>query len=104
MVIPSATMATIEATGASEDRAWADVSELPTLLDRVDGLVAEGTIGQAEPNAADPVVRAKLAADIMASDIVILQMVDYNVPRWGYGLADDLLERWKNEVAPVKTR
>lgn len=39
--------------GASEDRAWADVSELPTLLDRVDALIAEGTIGGEEPNAAD---------------------------------------------------
>jgi glutathione S-transferase len=51
--------------GASEDRAWADVSELPTLLDRVDELAAEGTIGQAEPNAADfqigTTVRALLA-------------------------------------------
>jgi glutathione S-transferase len=39
--------------GASEDRAWADISELPTLLDRVDELIAEGTIGGDEPNAAD---------------------------------------------------
>jgi len=39
--------------GASEDRAWADVSELPTLLHRVDEIIAEGAIGGAEPNAAD---------------------------------------------------
>jgi hypothetical protein len=39
--------------GASEGRAWADVSELPMLLDRVDALIAEDTIGGAELNAAD---------------------------------------------------
>jgi glutathione S-transferase len=51
--------------GASEDRAWADISELPTLLDRVDELIAEGTIGGDQPNAADfqigTTVRALLA-------------------------------------------
>ena len=39
--------------GASEDRAWADVSELPTLLDKVDRMIAAGTIGGEDPNAAD---------------------------------------------------
>ena len=30
-----------------------DIAELPKLLDHVDGLIAAGTIGAAEPNAAD---------------------------------------------------
>jgi len=38
-------------------------------------------------------VRAKLAQDIATSDIVVLQMVDYNVPRWGYGFADYFLNQ-----------
>ena len=37
----------------STDSTRADLARLPDLLDRVDELIAEGTIGGAEPNAAD---------------------------------------------------
>jgi len=32
--------------------------------------------------------------DVLQSDIVILEMVDYNVPRWGYGFSDYFLENY----------
>ena len=38
-------------------------------------------------------VRNIFTEDIAASDVVVLQMVDYNVFRWGYGVADYLLGR-----------
>jgi glutathione S-transferase len=38
---------------ADEARVRADIERLPELLDRVDGLIADGTIGGASPNAAD---------------------------------------------------
>jgi glutathione S-transferase len=40
-------------SGASADRVRADVAALPAKLDRVDELIAAGTIGGQEPNAAD---------------------------------------------------
>jgi glutathione S-transferase len=39
--------------GATEDVVRADVAGLPALLDRVDGLIADGTIGGDQPTAAD---------------------------------------------------
>jgi glutathione S-transferase len=39
--------------GATEEAVRADVAELPALLDRVDALIAAGTIGGDQPNAAD---------------------------------------------------
>ena len=41
------------ASGADEARVRADLAALPSLLDRVDALIAEGAIGGEEPNAAD---------------------------------------------------
>jgi glutathione S-transferase len=38
---------------ADGPRVRQDIAELPELLDHVDGLIAAGTIGGAEPNAAD---------------------------------------------------
>jgi glutathione S-transferase len=38
---------------ADEARVRQDIAQLPELLDHVDGLIAAGTIGAAEPNAAD---------------------------------------------------
>jgi len=38
---------------ATDSRVRADLDALPALLDRVDELIAEGTIGAIEPNAAD---------------------------------------------------
>jgi glutathione S-transferase len=39
--------------GASDERVRADIQSLPKLFDQVDALIAAGTIGGAEPNAAD---------------------------------------------------
>lgn len=39
--------------GAGDERVRDDIKNLPALFDRVDALIAEGTIGGAEPNAAD---------------------------------------------------
>jgi glutathione S-transferase len=41
------------AEGATEELVRRDLEQLPATLDRIDGLIAEGTIGGAEPNAAD---------------------------------------------------
>jgi hypothetical protein len=41
------------ASDATDEHVRADLSELPELLGKVDELIAEGTIGDAEPNAAD---------------------------------------------------
>jgi glutathione S-transferase len=53
-----------EATDAALEE---DLAALPSLLDRVDGLIADGTLGGAEPNAADyqiaPSVRLLMAFD-----------------------------------------
>jgi glutathione S-transferase len=50
---------------ASDDRVRSDLRELPAILDRVDGWIADGTLGGAEVNAADcqlaSAVRALLA-------------------------------------------
>ena len=53
-----------------------------------------GAGGQTSPDLGvdDKAVQAVLARDIAASDVVILQMVDYNVSRWSYGFADYFLE------------
>lgn len=40
-------------SNATDARVRADLSELPSLLDRVDALIDAGTIGAEEPNAAD---------------------------------------------------
>lgn len=39
--------------GVSEEQIRADLESLPTLLDRVDGLIADGTLGGLAANAAD---------------------------------------------------
>jgi glutathione S-transferase len=53
---------------ADDARVRADVERLPDLLDRVDGLIAAGTIGGAAPNAAD--------FQILASVRVLLEFED----------------------------
>jgi glutathione S-transferase len=41
------------AVGATESRVREDLAQLPDTLDRIDALIADGTIGGLEPNAAD---------------------------------------------------
>ncbi len=40
-------------SGATDERVRSNVEALPAMLDHVDGLIADGTIGDEEPNAAD---------------------------------------------------
>ena len=60
----------VDATG---DRVRADLAELPGKLDRVDALIADGTIGGDEPNAADfqiaTTVRVLLAFDDLRGQV-----------------------------------
>jgi glutathione S-transferase len=53
---------------ADEARVRADIERLPEVLDHVDDLIADGTIGGAEPNAAD--------FQILASVRVLLEFED----------------------------
>lgn len=56
--------------------------------------VGSGSQVTHDPNTDVAIVRTTLEKDVAASDVVVLQMVDYNVPRWGYGFADYFLEHW----------
>ena len=53
---------------ADDDTVRADLARLPELLDIVDGLIADGTIGGADPNAAD--------FQVLASVRVLLEFED----------------------------
>ena len=50
-----------EISGADASRVRQDMAELPELLDHVDGLISAGTIGAAEPNAADFQILASMS-------------------------------------------
>ena len=60
----------VRLSDASEERVRADLAALPGILDRVDGLIAAGTIGAASVNAADcqiaSTVRVLLAYEDLA--------------------------------------
>jgi hypothetical protein len=51
----------------------------------------EGTTTVADMKADESTIREALMKDIANSDVIVLQMVDYNVGRWGYGFADYIL-------------
>ena len=53
----------------------------------VDDRVA-GAITPADNKADEATVHKALMKDIENSDVIVLQMVDYNVGRWGYGFTD----------------
>lgn len=56
--------------GATADRVEADVDALPALLDRIDGLVADGVIGDPQaPNAADFQVLSSVGAWWLLRDL-----------------------------------
>jgi hypothetical protein len=55
----------------------------------------DGPAAAEEKAPAAPSVRDQLTADVLAGDIIILEMVDYNVPRFGYGFADDIVDKLK---------
>lgn len=87
--------------GADRAAARADVEGLPALLDRVDALIDEGTIGAAEPNAADfqiaPSVRvllefADLRGKVAGRPCARLALRLY--PRYGQPLPPVLPAEW----------
>ncbi|HET6363146.1 MAG TPA: glutathione S-transferase [Gemmatimonadota bacterium] len=55
---------------ANDSTVHADMQGLDDLLDRVDELIAEGTIGGAEPNAADFQIATSLAAMLAFEDLI----------------------------------
>jgi glutathione S-transferase len=54
---------------SSDDNVRADLAKLPTLLDRVDALIASGTIGGAELNAADFQIATSLGLALTMQDL-----------------------------------
>jgi len=48
-------------------------------------------------DADEKVVHLTLTDDIATSDVIVLEMVDYNVPRWGYGFVDYFMNKLKDE-------
>ena len=56
----------------------------------VDGPAAAG-----EKPPAAPTIRDQLIEDVLASDIIIVEMADYNVKRFGYGFADYVADKLK---------
>lgn len=56
-------------SSADDETVRGDVERLPDLLDRVDALIAEGTIGGAEPNAADFQIGTSLRAMLAIEDV-----------------------------------
>ena len=57
-------------SNANDGRVRADMEALHGLVDRVDALIAEGTIGGPEPNAADFQIATSLAAMLAFEDLV----------------------------------
>lgn len=66
---PLITAIEMKANGASEVTYREDLKTLPAILDHVDSLVAEGTIGGEQPNAADLQVLASLALMMTMADL-----------------------------------
>jgi glutathione S-transferase len=58
------------ASHANDETVRADMQGLDGLLDRVDALIAEGTIGGVDPNAADFQIATTLAAMLAFEDLV----------------------------------
>ncbi|HHF7374749.1 alginate O-acetyltransferase AlgX-related protein [Legionella bozemanae] len=45
-------------------------------------------------------IQGDILGDVMKSDLIVLQMVDYNINHFGYGFVDALLERLNTEIQP----
>lgn len=54
---------------ATDARAIADLAELPKLIDRVDGYIADGVIGAEQPNAADLQIAPSIALLLTLDDV-----------------------------------
>lgn len=57
---------------ATDDNVQRDLAELPAALDRVDGFIAEGTIGGAQPNLADYQVATSVRLLMTLDDVLPL--------------------------------
>lgn len=66
---PLITAIEMKANGATEITYREDLKTLPAILDHVDSLVADGTIGGEQPNAADLQVLASLALLMTLADL-----------------------------------
>ena len=54
---------------ATDERVRRDLTELPAMIDRVDSLIADGTIGGGEPNAADFQIAPSIALLMTMDDV-----------------------------------
>lgn len=54
---------------ATDERVRQDLTELPDMIDRVDALIADGTLGGAEPNAADFQIAPSIALLLTLDDV-----------------------------------
>ncbi|QLZ68646.1 hypothetical protein FOLKNPGA_01425 [Legionella sp. PC1000] len=52
------------------------------------------------PSLTEKQIQGDILDDVMKSDLIVLQMVDYNINAFGYGFVDALLERLNPEVQP----
>lgn len=62
----------------------------------IDDRVANLTIA-ADIKADESAVREDIMKDIANSEVIILEMVDYNVGRWGYGFSDYVLQNFSSQ-------
>jgi glutathione S-transferase len=85
--------------GVSDERSRADVASLPALLDRVDGLIESGVIGQDEPNAADFQIATTIRVFLAYEDLSrVLE------GRPAAALAMRLLPRYPGPIPPFLPR
>jgi len=82
--------------GATDAAVQADLAALPTALDGVDALIAEGTIGGDEPNAADYQIATSLRLMLCSED-----MRRATEGRPAAALADRLVPRFAGKVGPA---
>jgi glutathione S-transferase len=59
----------VRRTGVTDERVRAELAALPSMLDRVDSLMAEGVLGAGEPTAADYQVGTTIAALMGLEDL-----------------------------------
>ena len=81
---------------AGDDAVRADLAELPSALDHVDRLIADGVIGGAEPNAADFQIAPSVRLMLTMSD---LRPAIESRPAWK--LAVSLIPDFPGELPPV---
>jgi glutathione S-transferase len=89
----------------SDERVRADVAALPAQLDRVDGLIAGGVIGGAEPNAADFQIATTVRVFLAYDDIRPLvegrpaaELATRILPRYAGPIPPFLPREWLHQV------